>query len=273
MTNLLLTTLVFTFLLPPKIEQPIDMPLWKAVVYANVIVIGKVTSLSESDNSFTADFQITSILKGSSIKDDRKVTFYIEKHKSLLKNCLKQDCMVFLDDSHDSNWIFLLDWSKAIINISKETAFTQMVKQEILQQVTDVKKVHDYLNRNSLNEELTVKQFLVDIFDKEKVHKACDQLQTRDVSIAPALIKYMDDRRVLPYPGLALNSPHVFDDGSVEGITHYSPDLVIDLLDTMLGVITGAGSELYNEGTEEIRKERVFFWHVWLCHKQPVFCE
>ncbi|ALG68903.1 hypothetical protein [Beggiatoa leptomitoformis] len=273
MTNLLLTTLVFTFFIIPNIEQPIDVPLWKAVVRANVITIGKVTGLSETDNSFTADFQIISTLKGSILKTDQEVTFYTEKHKSLFKNCLKQDCIVFLGKSPDSDEISLFNWSKAITDISKETAFTRMVKQEILQQVTDVKKVHDYLNQNPLNEELTVKQFLVDIFDKEKVYKAYDQLQTLDVSVAPALIKYMDDRRVLPYPGLGLNSPHVFEDGSVEDITHYSPDLVIDLLDTMLGEITGEGSELYNGGTEEIRKERVFFWHVWLCHKQPVFCE
>ncbi len=77
----------------------------------------------------------------------------------------------------------------------------------------------------------------------------------------PALIKHMDDRRRLVIPKITLYS---MDPDGFEGLIHYGPDVVTDLMSVVLTRITQQDlTQIYNGGTELERQNAVRIWKVY----------
>lgn len=93
--------------------------------------------------------------------------------------------------------------------------------------------------------------------------QSVDELQELDKRAARSVIRQMDDRRRLPrrQASFIVTAPNAF-----EGIAHYSPEMVVDVLKTIAGGLTGEslGHPIYNGGTEEERKQTVDAWRVYL---------
>jgi hypothetical protein len=93
-------------------------------------------------------------------------------------------------------------------------------------------------------------------------HKAFSDLEALGCAAVPAIIRRMDDRRVLPDPSISLRnkSPQAF-----EGIRHYGPIEVVDALAAILNQLTGQSfGFIYNGGTDEDRTKTVQGWRKFL---------
>src|SRR5262245_36250906 len=93
-------------------------------------------------------------------------------------------------------------------------------------------------------------------------HKAFSDLEALGCSAVPSIIGRMDDRRKLPDPRISLEnkSPDAF-----EGLRHYGPEKVVDVLAAILNQITGQHfGFIYNGATDADRKKTVQGWRDWL---------
>ena len=77
----------------------------------------------------------------------------------------------------------------------------------------------------------------------------------------PAIIKYMDDRRKLNIPKISL-VPWWPD--AHEGLVHYGPETVTDVMSVALMVLTNQDlTAIYNGGTELERAQAVRIWKIY----------
>ena len=86
----------------------------------------------------------------------------------------------------------------------------------------------------------------------------------------PTIVKYMDDRRKLTIPKISL--PPWWPDAH-EGLVHYGPETVTDVLSIALMALTNEDlTAIYNGGTELERAEAVRIWKVYerRTYGQPV---
>jgi hypothetical protein len=100
---------------------------------------------------------------------------------------------------------------------------------------------------------------LISMMMKQKTeHKAFSDLEALGCSAVPAIVKQMDDRRVLPDPSISLvnKSPNPF-----EGLRHYGPEKVVDALAAILNQLTGQDfGFIYNGATDVERDKAVHGW-------------
>ena len=92
--------------------------------------------------------------------------------------------------------------------------------------------------------------------------KAFSDLEALGCPAVPAIIRLMDDRRVLPDPRISLSnkSPQAF-----EAVRHYGPVQVVDALAAILNQLTGQDfGFIYNGGTDEERTRTVQGWNKFL---------
>jgi hypothetical protein len=94
------------------------------------------------------------------------------------------------------------------------------------------------------------------------------QLETLGESAVPYIIRYMDDRRPLPFQYIALSNERVVN--AFEGMRQYSPKLVVDALAGVLNQVTGESfGYIYSGGTDRARDEEVAGWRKWCANKWP----
>jgi len=85
----------------------------------------------------------------------------------------------------------------------------------------------------------------------------------------PYIIRYMDDRRPLPFDYIALRNRSV---NAFEAIRQYSPKQVVDGLNGVLNQITGYhAAYIYSGGTDQARDEAVASWRRWCALRWPEF--
>ena len=92
--------------------------------------------------------------------------------------------------------------------------------------------------------------------------KAFSELESLGCPAVPAIIRRMDDRRILPDPRISLRnkSPHAF-----EGVRHYGPQQVVDALAAPLKQLTGQDfGFIYNGATDEERTKAIRGWRAFL---------
>lgn len=92
--------------------------------------------------------------------------------------------------------------------------------------------------------------------------KAFSNLEALGCPAVPAIIRRMDDRRVLPDPRISLRnkSPQAF-----EAIRHYGPVQVVDALAAILNQLTAQDfGFIYNGATDEERTKAVQGWRTFL---------
>ncbi len=83
----------------------------------------------------------------------------------------------------------------------------------------------------------------------------------------PYIIRYMDDRRPLPYRLIELENRSA---DRFEAIRFYAPRQVVDGLAAVLNHLTGKDfGEIYNGGTDEGRAATIAGWRAWCASEWP----
>jgi len=105
---------------------------------------------------------------------------------------------------------------------------------------------------------------LVDAITKpRRAEDALTELQSLGKESVPAMIHLMDDRRALAIKQIAVQNPP----GHWEGIAHYTPQCIVDVMSTLLGRITSETfGTIYNGGSERERAAEVNAWRIYLHH-------
>jgi hypothetical protein len=91
--------------------------------------------------------------------------------------------------------------------------------------------------------------------------QAFENLVSMGARSVPAIITLMDDRRDLGTPGISFKAPP----DHWEGIIHYGPEKVVDLMEIVLGRVTKESfGNLENGGSTRERTEAVNAWRIYL---------
>lgn len=209
------------------------------------------------------DFAIDTVLKGDVPSKEIIINKYIhgEKNKKVHRN--------------DSN-LFLFNGKKSIVTLALgysggyylESIFPEAnevkIKEEIAKQEEIIgSKAHERICP-TVQYSSEVKSLIDDMLVQSKAKDAYVKLEKLGIQGVPAIICQMDDRRELAIKGISLEnkSPQAW-----EAFRHYSPELVVDVLEAILNQITGKSfGEIHNGGSEEERVETVNGWQIYLWH-------
>ena len=254
---------------------------WLDVAKSQFIVEGtyqvdtnKIKDIRKTESDYiTFDFSIDSVLKGDIPSKEINVTEYIYSKKEKP------------DFSKDTN-LFLLNGKKSILFLVKSSADTStffitghIINKALLPRTEEIRK--SIISEMKLQEELTdsnkffticpndknsarVKELIADMHNGTKANDAYIELEKMGFNAVPGMICQMDDRRELAQKHISLenNYPDAW-----EAYRHYSPKVVVDVLEAILNQITGQSfGFIENGGTEEERANTVRGWRTYLWH-------
>ncbi len=214
------------------------------------------------------DFAIDTVLKGDAPSKEIIINKYIhgEKNKKVHRN--------------DSN-LFLFNGKKSIIFLTLGQSggyyFPNRVSNSIFPKADKV-KINDEITKQNeiiasnahekicptIQHSSKVKKLIENMLVESKATGAYAELEKLGFQAVPAIICQMDDRRELAVQGISLEnkSPQAW-----EAFRHYSPELVVDVLEAILNQITGKSfGSIHNGGTEEERANTVNGWRIYLWH-------
>ena len=212
------------------------------------------------------DLAIDSVLKGDVPSKEIIVNKFICGKKAPYCN----DSNLFLFNGKKSIVLLTLGYSggyylpySAANSIFPETDKVK-IKEEIAKQEEIIgSKVHEKICP-TVQYSSEVKSLIDDMLVQSKAKDAYVKLEKLGIQGVPAIICQMDDRRELAVKGISLEnkSPQAW-----EAFRHYSPELVVDVLEAILNQITGKSfGEIHNGGSEEERVETVNGWRIYLWH-------
>jgi len=142
-------------------------------------------------------------------------------------------------------------------------------KKQILNEISHQK----YLSNKDLSVDFTnvklnkqVTKIIQKMLVKSLATKAYSELQKMGKKATPYIIMHMKDYRELPVQQISLvnTSPNAF-----EGIAHYGPKRVVDVLSIILGQIEkeSFNPEISNGGSKLQELTEINAWKSWLYHK------
>ena len=209
------------------------------------------------------DFAIDTVLKGDVPSKEIIINEYICSEKKKAPYC--NDSNLFIFNGKKSIVTLVLGYSGGyyLESISPE-ANEVKIKEEIAKQnEIIVKSAHDKICP-TVQHSSKVKKLIENMLVGSKATNAYAELETLGTQAVPAIICQMDDRRELAVQGISLKnkSPKAW-----EAMRHYSPELVVDVLEAILNQITGKSfGTIHNGGTEEERANTVNGWRIYLWH-------
>lgn len=142
--------------------------------------------------------------------------------------------------------------------------------KEIINEIKHQKYLADQelpskLNNEKLNNR--VKLLIEMMLKKRTAKKAYTELQKIGKEGTPYIIRHMNDYRKLPVQSISLvnTSPNSF-----EGLRHYSPKVVVDVLSAILSQIEKQSfyPSISNGGSQTQRENEVNAWKIWLFHRK-----
>ena len=219
------------------------------------------------------DFSIGSVLKGDIPSKEINVTKYIYSKKEKP------------DFSKDTN-LFLLNGKKSILFLVKSSADTstffisgQIINKALLpgteeirkSVISEIKQQEDFTDSNKFfticpndKNSARVKELIADMHNGAKANDAYIELEKMGFDAVPGMICQMDDRRELAQKHISLENKN---SKAWEAFRHYSPKVVVDVLDAILNQITGLHfGFIVNGGTEVQRANAVRGWRTYLWH-------
>ncbi len=246
--------------------------LWRLVAKSHTIVTGRLTVPAEQIREAIASGEgryvkimvtETRVLKGPPPTSPVVVSYWTEPKSYetpivLLEELDGKEAILHLyqfDEAGPDN--FFTRAPNALQAFSPEGLAA--VEAEVKTQEAILKEYHSPEIRDT--EYRRVRKLVESINHPERGEEALSELQSLGKASVPAMIHLMDDRRSLTIKEIAVqNSP-----GHWEGIAHYTPQCVVDLMLIMLGRITGESfSVIYNGGTERERAAAVDAWRIYL---------
>lgn len=250
--------------------------LWETIAKTPYILEGtiqvdtnKIKEIKKAKGAYIEiNFAIDSVLKGDVPSKEIIINKYI---------CSKKDQAFYCNDSN----LFLFNGKKSVIfltlgragayylpNSAPNSIFPETdkvkIKEEIAKQNEIIgNKAHEKIC-STVQYSSKVKSLIEDMLVQSKANKAYIILETSGIQAVPAIICQMDDRRELVVKGISLKNkfPQAWD-----AYRHYSPQLVVDVLEAILNQITGISfGTIHNGGSEEKRARTVNGWRIYLWH-------
>ena len=247
---------------------------WKEIASSQIIVEGTLTiplsKIEKIERTKEYDYVTLTLkdvlyLKGfESNQNSLEIKLYLKDNSEILKRLNGKRVVAYLkivDDGKKQDSLFLVNGSHSIVNMLN----IDNIKREINEQKNCLKKdlMKIYSNAERYNKvQLLIEQML----HKETAIQAYTTLEKLESEATPYIILQMDDHRDLAIKEISLTNRNK---NAFEGIAHYSPEKVIDVLSIILSRRESEyfTPELANGGSSIQRKNEIETWLAWLCKK------
>ncbi len=287
-TELKIVLMVWALLWPGMVqaEAENEYPFWRLVAKSYLIVEGTmevpVAAILKAEQSGEHEYvevpvAVKTALKGELESPGFKFRYYtdteqyggVSRQKIISLN--GQPVVVLLQNVREK--YYLAVYAAAAMQ-SASADLADRIHQEVSAQEKLVQASDSYASGNVLPKESEVQSLVELMVDRrtdpgtaQGVYEAVIALGQEAV---PAIIKYMDDRRKLNIPKISL-VPWWPD--AHEGLVHYGPETVTDVMSVALMVLTNQDlTAIYNGGTELERAQAVRIWKIYerRTYGQPV---
>jgi hypothetical protein len=269
-----LVLLLVTF---PGLGQAAEnIPFWKLVGKCHAIVQGKiavpVAAIREAAKNGNHQFvpmpvTVQQKLKGKDIPEEITLRYYTgtEQYGGVSREALiaqsGQEVVLFLLSS--SKGYYLAAYSPKTIQAADDDLIRR-IQSEMALQESQVDAFDRAVNGTiqPLDAEVhdLVERMVSPQIDPPTAFALYETLVEMGREAVPAIIKYMDDRRPLTIRKISFKVK----DPDWEGIVHYGPEVVTDVMSVILSRITGVDlTQIYNGGSEPDRVNAVKLWKVY----------
>ena len=266
-----------TLLIPTAGWGNAELPFWRLVASSHLIAEGKITvsvagiraAGKSGDHVYLpVAVAIHDIHKGS--LENKALTFRYytdnEQYGGLTREQLialnEKEVILFLQFSGKT--LYLAAYSPQTVQ-AVSAGLIAKVRLEVELQEQIIRESDLYFETHHLPLESKVTQLVEMMVNRDtqpgEAQAIYNTLMGLGAEAVPALIKHMDDRRRLVIPKITLYS---MDPDGFEGLIHYGPDVVTDLMSVVLTRITQQDlTQIYNGGTELERQNAVRIWKVY----------
>ena len=269
--------LVLILLWPGFCHAEKEYPFWQLVAKSYWIVEGKidvpVEAIQKAGQSGDHEFveikvSVSKVLKGKPESQSFSFRYYtdteqyggVSRQKMISFN--GKPVIVFFQNIKEK--YYLAAYAPETLQ-SASVALADRVQKEAAVQEKLIQASDSYADGHVLPKESEVQSLVELMVDKrtdpataQAVYEAVIALGKKAV---PTIIKYMDDRRKLNIPKISL--PPWWPDAH-EGLVHYGPETVTDVMSVALMAITNEDlSAIYNGGTELERAQAVRIWKIY----------
>ena len=271
--------LALTFLWPRLVqaEPQKEYPFWQLVAKSYLIVEGTldmpVADIQQAGQSGNHDYvqvkvAVDNTLKGKPESQDFSFRYYtdteqyggVSRQKIISLN--GKSATVFLQNVKEK--YYLAAYVPETLQ-SAGVALADRVRKEVSVQEKLIEENESHASGNVLPKESELQSLVELMVDKrtdpataQAVYEAVIGLGKEAIS---TIVKYMDDRRKLNIPKISL-VPWWPD--AHEGLVHYGPETVTDVLSVALMALTNEDlTAIYNGGTELERSQAVRIWKIY----------
>ena len=258
-------------------EAEKEYPFWQLVARSYVIVEGKISvpvdairqAKQDGDHNYVVvKVNVEKNLKGSLKSEDVVFRYYTDTEqyggvsRKKIISLDGQSVIVFLQNVKEK--YYLAAYVPDTLQPASETLAASVRKETEIQEKL-IQESDSYANGHVLPRESELQSLVEYMVDKrtdpataQAVYEALIGLGGEAV---PTIVKYMDDRRKLTIPKISL--PPWWPDAH-EGLVHYGPETVTDVLSIALMALTNEDlTAIYNGGIELERAEAVRIWKVY----------
>lgn len=260
-------------------RQPLSSPQyegWRLIARSDAIAGGRlIISANSIQNSIdsrnykyeTAVLSGQQMLKGEAKSENINFQFYTEPNllspnpNGIIGLDSKKSIAFLADVSEDeSPELYLLDDSKSLM------LYVHEIKNNITSEVENQNRIVESFNgsRSANPDEMHEKvlSLVEEMLDKKTEIWAFDSLEILGKKAVPSIIRLMDDRRPLPIKSIKFTNKSA---SSLEGVRHYSPELICDALSAILNQVTGENfGSIQNGGSERERVRTINGWRIYL---------
>ena len=258
-------------------ETKKQYPFWQLVAKSVLIVEGTmdvpVTAIQKAKQSGDHDYVkvpvvITTTLKGKSESQDFNFRYYTDTEqyggvsRSKIISLKGQRVTLFLQKVRE--YYYLAAYAPETIQ-SASAALADRVRKKDEAQGKLIEESERYAAGNVLPKESELQSLIELMIDKRTDPSTAQAVYEAVIALGkeavPTIIKYLDDRRTLNIPKISL-APWWPD--AHEGLVHYGPETVTDVLSVALMALTNQDlTAIYNGGTELERSQAVRIWKIY----------
>jgi hypothetical protein len=250
---------------------------WRLVARSNAIVRARLNipedamlALRGRENKYAS----IGLTVSAKLKNDRLLGDFIQlkayaaplagaPNAATLAALKDKEAIFFLAHPYDAStdaYYFAGNTRGALLSANPEPE--DAVRREVEEQLRLARTISAYLARNTPAHDEEVADLIEVAVLPLTSASAMGKLFELGCDAVPALVRHMDDRRLLPGRLVSLSC---FGTGCFEAQTNYRPIAVVDLLAIVLDRITHESlGDIYNGGSEEQRRRTIEAWKVWL---------
>ncbi len=278
--------MVITLLWPGMVQAENEYPFWHLVAKSYQIVEGimevPVAAILKAAKKGEHEYVPVALTVGRTLKGEPGASAIIFRYytdteqyggvsREQIAQLHKRSAIVFLQKVR-KNYYLAVYAAEAMQSASADLA--DRIHKEVSTQEKLIRVSDSYASGNVLPKESEVQSLVELMVDRQTDPGTAQAVYEAVIALGqeavPAIIKYMDDRRKLNIPKISL-VPWWPD--AHEGLVHYGPETVTDVMSVALMVLTNQDlTAIYNGGTELERQQAVRIWKIYerRTYGQPV---